>query len=96
MKKLNIELCKGGQYHMYKETLEYNGDKLMLEIKSDSYASQCYARIRFWSDKKWNLIDSIHFSNMETLTKLVHRDNVNASHFKRDRDTLIKLAKNIL
>jgi hypothetical protein len=98
MKTLNKEIGSGGQSVTYKETLEHNGKKLRISIKSDSYRAQCYARVLLFDGDKWNQIDSIHYSRMVTEAKLIYRPNVlpNDSDFKADRDRLVKLAKDVL
>ena len=98
MKTLNKEVGQGRQSAIYKETLDHEGDKVRIEIKSDSYRFQCYARVSIFDGSKWNQIDSIHHSRMKTEDGLVYRPNVlpNEKDFKADRDRLVSLAKDIL
>lgn len=98
MKSLNKEIGKGRQSVFYKETLEYKGKKLRIEIKSDSHRFQCYATVSLFGDSQWNQIDSIHYSRMKTEDSLVYRPNIlpNEKDFKADRDRLVELAKDVL
>lgn len=98
MKTLSKEIGRGRQSVTYRETFEHNGKKVRIEIKSDSYDFQCYARVSVFHDFQWNKIDSIHHSRMQTPPKLIYRqyDLANEADFKADRNRLVKLAKDVL
>ena len=99
MKTLSKNISSGSQELIYKEILEHNGQKLRVFIESDSYLSQCRAKVDLWDGKKWNNIDYIHYGNMKTEAKLyyenIHR-LVSDSVFKQDRDTLLKSAVDLI
>jgi hypothetical protein len=102
MKTIEQSINKGQQSLDYKELLNFNGVKLKISIKSDSYKQQCFAKIEVWNDFKWNLIDSIHYNEMNTDSKLVYNfssesPNKSDNHlFKADRNKLLDIAKSIL
>lgn len=97
IKTIDREIACGRQDVNYFEVVEYSGEKLRIEIKSDSYLSQCFARIMIWSDRKWNFVDSIHHNNMSTPEKLVYRmQKATFGDFVADRDRLVKKAVAIL
>src|SRR5574344_1874649 len=57
---------KGSQSISFRENYKLNNSKIKLEIKSDSYDQQCYARAYILKDEKWELIYSIPYSVMST------------------------------
>ena len=99
MKSLNKELSNGRQSVEYKETLEHNDRKIRIEIKSDSYRNQCYARAKLWDGDKWNFVDDIPSSEMSTKDGLAYMPperKATSASFKSDRDKLIKLVKDVI
>lgn len=78
-----------------------NGLKIKIDIKSDSYDFQSYARVSVFSDLKWNIVDTIAYSNMQTPHKLYYHSqgkpaNTLAPHFSQDIQTLTTNAEAIL
>jgi hypothetical protein len=105
MSVISKEIGKSGQSVIYKEITEITiGDvlstkteKILIEIKSDSYAFQSYARVSVWDNKKWNLIDHIHHSNMATETGLAYKPfKIGEEFFNVDRNKLVKIAQTLL
>ena len=63
---------KGSQSINFREIYKLEDKKIKLEIKSDSYDMQCYARTYILKDEKWELIYSIPYSEMNTPNGLCH------------------------
>ena len=59
----------------YREIYQLSNKKLKLEIKSDSYHSQCYARASVLKDDEWKIIYSVPFSLMQTPEGLAYRND---------------------
>jgi hypothetical protein len=81
------------------------GLKIKVNIKSDSYDFQSHATVSVFNphDLKWNIIDSIHYSNMKTPHNLYNHlqlpqqnASVLASKFLDDTNTLVSNAEAIL
>ena len=104
MKEATIEKItyKGTQSINFREIYKLAEKKIKLEIKSDSYDMQCYARAYILKDEKWELIYSIPYSEMNTPNGLSHhvtyRHKASAAEveFKIDIDRLKKYIKEIL
>ena len=99
--RIDRQVCKGRQDVILKEILKYGDLKLKVEIKSDSYRFQCYARISILDtqERKWNILHSIHYSNMQTPEKLVYSREEGqwlAAKFSGDRNKLIKMAQELI
>jgi hypothetical protein len=81
-----------------------SGLKIKIDIKSDSYDFQSFARVSVFnpSELKWNVISSIPFGNMSTPHKLFYsiqkNDNpaILSDKFKKDVEVLTKEAEEIL
>ena len=56
----------GSQSLNFREIYKINDKKKKLEIKSDSYDMQCYARAYVLKDEKWEQVYSIPYSQMKT------------------------------
>jgi hypothetical protein len=95
MKTIKLEISKGSQDVIYKEILNLGKHKVQITIRSDAYNFQSSAKISVWKDLEWSLIDSIHHGQMKTRHGLAY-DNYVERDFKLDRDTLLKVAKQIL
>ena len=79
------------------EVFEYKGRKFKVDIKSDGFDFQSHARIKLWDGDKWNLVDSIHFSNMKTPHQLrFHPQRATASDFSDDIKSLHNVAMRIV
>ena len=93
---------KGTQSINFREIYKLDEKKIKLEIKSDSYDMQCYARAYILKDENWELIYSIPYSEMNTPNGLSHhvtyRSNASVAEkeFKMDIDRLKKYVKEIL
>ncbi len=93
---------KGSQSISFREIYKLNEKRIKLEIKSDSYDQQCYARAYILKDEKWELIYSIPYSEMITPKGLcyhvTYRNNAMAAEkeFKSDIDRLKKYVGEIL
>lgn len=106
MKIIKTEYGKGTQSIELKEIRESEeGLKIKIDIKSDSYSFQSYARVSTFDPNqlKWNVLTSIHYSVMETPNELYYKVPQNAKDgssvalfFKADQDKLIKEAEDIL
>lgn len=74
----------------YREIYQLNEKKLKLEIKSDSYHNQCYARAYVLKDDDWNVIYTIPYSLMQTPEGLAYKSDyknkpaVAEGNFKED------------
>jgi len=93
---------KGSQSINFRKIYKLEEKRIKLELKSDSYDMQCYARAYILKDEKWELIYSIPYSEMNTPNGLSHhityRHKASASEgeFKIDIDRLKKYVKEIL
>ena len=105
MKLIKEEYSIGTQSIRLKEILESkDGHKILIEILSDSYDFQSYARLSAFNknDQKWNIIDTIAYSKMQTPPKLAYSpelknnaDNLK-EYFQKDLSQLISNAELIL
>ena len=104
IKKTTIEKStyKGSQSISFREIYKLDEKLIKLEIKSDSYDQQCYARAYILKDEKWEPVYSIPYSEMNTPKGLcyhvTYRSNAAAAEkeFKADIDRLKKYVKEIL
>lgn len=87
---------KGSQDITYRHIYKENGLKIKLEIKSDDYKKQCYARAYVLSNLEWSLIYSIPYSEMKTQTGLAYKSNVSEILFVNDRNLLQERMTEIL
>jgi hypothetical protein len=96
-KQIELSIAAGRQDVKYKLIGQLGEYKIKIEIRSDSYAFQCYARVYVWKDLEWSFIDSIHHAGMSTKSGLVYTsDPEDATQFKHDKDKLIDIATKIL
>ena len=104
IKEITIEKItyKGSQSVNFREIYRLEEKKIKLEIKSDSFDMQCYARAYILKDEKWELIYSIPYSEMKTPHGLSHhleyRKDVRTAEkeFKADVEKLKKYTEEIL
>jgi len=98
MKTIDRQIAQGRQSINFTEVIEFDGHKLRISIKSDSYNFQSYARISRWNGEEWKQVHFIHFSEMKTPSGLCYQPNEKCDykHFINDRDQLIKVAKEII
>lgn len=59
----------------YREIYQLNDKKIKLEIKSDSYHNQCYARASVLKEDDWNIIYTIPYNLMQTSEGLVYKSD---------------------
>ena len=95
------QVALGRQDTTYKEILSVDGKKLQISIKSDSYKFQSHARIHVWNgdNEGWTVVHFIHHELMKTPEGLVYlpqKRGLELSHYKADRDELMKVALAIL
>ena len=57
----------------YREIYEFKGHKIKIEICSDSFKSQCYARISVLKDLKWSTLYTIPYEEMKTQHELAYK-----------------------
>ena len=93
---------KGSQSISFREIYKLDEKRIKLEIKSDSYDQQCYARAYILKDEKWEPVYSIPYSEMNTPKGLcyhvTYRSNASAAEaeFKSDIERLKKYVEKIL
>lgn len=86
----------------YREIYKLQDKKIKIDIKSDSYENQCYARASVLKNDEWQIIYSIPHSLMKTPNNLAYKleyKNSPASaekEFKDDIKKLKELAEKIL
>lgn len=73
-----------------------NQHTLQIEIRSDSYQNQCYARVKRWDGEKWQLVHFIPNADMKTPKGLAYMDGGFERQFVSDRQDLINVASAIL
>ena len=87
---------------IYRELYSLNGKKIRLEIKSDSFRSQCYARSHVLKNDEWSLIYSVPYAEMKTKEGLIYYQEYKRcpekahSEFKADILRLKDLTKQLL
>ena len=59
----------------YREIYKLNDKKIKLEIKSDSYHNQCYARGYVLKNDEWTQAYSIPYSLMQTPEGLIYKND---------------------
>jgi hypothetical protein len=74
---------------------------LRVQVKSDSYRSQCFAMVECWDGAQWQHVHSIPCSEMTTEKGLIYRSTNNLpTHretlFAADRDELLRVAALII
>lgn len=104
--KNRISLVKGSQDVHFEEHLMVGPHKCRINIRSDSYRTQCHARCYVWNpnDLQWNLVSHIHPNAMKTESEIAYipsmRQTVDTeAHrkmFKLDRDELANQLAEIL
>ena len=104
IKEITIEKIayKGSQSVNFREIYILENKRIQLEIKSDSFDMQCYARAYILKDEKWELIYSIPYSEMQTTHGLSHHleykkdARIAEKEFKADVERLKKYTEEIL
>jgi hypothetical protein len=97
-----ITYTSSSQSISYREIYQLEERKIKLEIKSDGYKNQCYARAYFLKESEWILIYIIPYSLMKTPENLYyHREYKNTPQkaepeFKLDIEQLKKQIETIL
>jgi hypothetical protein len=107
IKLISQEIGRGGQDLNYQEVFNIGDNALKINIKSDSYGFQCHAKVSWLnrSEHKWNVLHSIHHSNMKTESQLHHHPqarNIGSnkasllSEFWADREELVRIAQSLI
>ena len=105
MKIIKEEYAKGQQDIKLNKVIQSDqGLKISIDIRSDSYDFQSHARVSVFhpTELKWNLVASIHYSEMKTPSKLYYKVAQNqhansvAESFKDDLENLVSQAEQIL
>jgi len=68
----SITYLSSSQSLSCREIYVQQGKRIKLDIKSDSYRNQCYARAYVLKQDEWNLIYSIPYSLMQTQDSLAY------------------------
>lgn len=94
-------LTFGGQDVKLYELLNYGEHRLRLTIRSDSYQSQCYARLESFNkaDMSWSVVVYRPSGDMKTQKGLVYMPpakKATEASFKADRDWLLSQFKNLV
>ena len=85
----------------YREIYKYKEYCIKLEIKSDSYKVQCYAKASVLANSNWNVIYTIPYSEMKTRSELSYypdyRNNASAAEkeFSQDINKLKQMMSDI-
>ena len=99
-KTISKEIVRVQQDVLYTETVTALDFKLKIEISSNAYDFQSYARISVFSKEslQWNVVASIQGPAMKTPHGLYAQraDGTQERHFVADRKELIRQAGNIL
>ena len=99
MKKISEDFFKGRQSIEYKGIYKHNNEKIRVYIDVDSYDFQSSANVYVYNseEKKWNHLDGIHYSLMESKTINVYGSIENAKYLmQKDIKTLLNKVKVIL
>lgn len=92
-------ISKGSQSVSYREIYKVSNYKIKLEIKSDAYDMQSYARAYVLKDLEWSLIYSIPYSKMTTPFNIICRRMTDTEYkklFIQDRNRLKEGIESIL
>jgi len=97
-----ITYSSSSQSISFREIYQLEDKKIKLEIKSDGYRNQCYAKAYFLKENEWILIYSIPHSLMNTPDNLCYQPNYRHNsqkaepEFKADIEKLKTQIKMIL
>ena len=95
VESLTVSISKGSQDVRFEELVKVGGEKLLLQIRSDSYQVQCWAVVKIWDPAKrcWNDLASVHYGQMRTQKGLSYQPRpVVANDFTVDRAELLRKA----
>lgn len=95
------QIGKTNQAGLYRETLKAYANMehstLRIDIKADSHKPQGHATIERWNGSEWKPLASIFAAAMETDKDIAYRPHGPiAQDFSKDRETLLRLATEIL
>ena len=68
----SVTYLSSNQSLSHREIYKINDKKIKLDIKSDSYRNQCYARAYVLKNDEWSLIYSIPYNLMQTPESLAY------------------------
>lgn len=93
-KSISLEIVNRGQDVIYREVLCIGQRKARIEICSDAYASQCYAKIWCWDGNEWKELHSL--LAMWTLPGNAYKENGDCpSLYDEDRGKLIRVFREV-
>lgn len=94
---IDARVCREQQTVDYVEVLQLRDHRLRVEIRSDSYASQSYSRIRRWDGSQWQFVHELGGGNRKTPVAMYVKDESKFREmFAADREELVELAGRIL
>jgi hypothetical protein len=100
VRTIDRQVTHGSQDLTYVEVLMLRDHRLRVEIRSDAYEDQSYARIKRWDGNQWQFLHDLGRGVRKTPAKMHYKDPaIHGSQeavFLKDRDTLVKLAGEIL
>ena len=70
-------------------------NKIFVDIKRDSYDSQCYWRVFVWRNE-WKLVTQLGIDKAKSLEISPYQQEPDITPFRNDADTLTRLALQIL
>ncbi len=87
-----ITFKSGNQAICHRELYEHNGVKIKIEIKSDSFKVQCYAKASALDGLEWKILYTIPAELMKTEDGLIYavpyRNNAEAAEKEFQKDVL--------
>jgi len=98
-KTIDKQFGPGGQSVYFVEVVALGPERLRIEIRSDSYMEQSYARVSLFSGGKWQLVHSILPSLMKTphgLSNQPRGKGATEQNFSQDRAQLLRVASAVL
>jgi HKD family nuclease len=104
VKVIEREYFNGTQSVEFKGIYEYKGHKLKIHIDIDSYDFQSSGKISIFhpEELKWNMLQFIPYSRMESVKNVFYQRKVDDLRFseklaiQKDIDELLRRAKQIL
>ena len=97
-----ITFYKDTQSIGHREIYEHNGIKIKLELESDSFEQQCFAKAYALDGLKWNEIYSIPFIEMKTpkglsyQSQYINKESTAEVEFQQDVKRLKKYINMVL
>lgn len=100
-RRSQLEAAKLGQSVDFTEILVgFNGARIRIRIRSDSYVDQSHAIAEFWDGMRWNEVCRIAPAKMATERKLAYRppgtSHGDPAPFAADRNELLRIACEVI